>query len=155
MIMAKKTAKKDQEIILHALKGRGLSLYRAVSLSIDKNSDIATRAGYQPNTMYGHFHKTNLSDAIMVKYGKAIPYDFSIEYPELAPYFRNHLIEQPKSSQDLKRQLEETQQKYTMLLETHNELLKENNYNKEQLINAREEIKELSKEVETLRKKVR
>lgn len=133
--------------------GRGLSLYRAVTLSIEKNSDIAMRAGYQPNTMYGHFRNPELSDAILVKYGKAIPFDFSIEYPELAPYFKASLTETNKSYEELKLQLEDVQQRYTSLLEVHNDLLKQHNLTREQLIQAHEDIKELNIELRNLRKK--
>lgn len=128
--------------------GRGASLHRAVASSPDKNVDIATRAGYVANTMYGHFRKSDLADAIMVKYGKAIPYDFSIEYPELAVYFKTSTIPQDKSYTEIRNQLESTQNKYTTLLETHNKLLVE--YNK-----IREELNMVKSELILLKKKGR
>src|SRR5690606_340182 len=106
----------------------------------------ATRAGYVPNTMYGHFRKPDLADAIMVKYGKAIPYDFSIEYPELAVYFKTSPTPQDKSYTEIRNQLESTQNKYTTLLETHNQLLIE--YNK-----VRDELSIVKAKLALLKKK--
>src|SRR5690606_305467 len=136
---------KIQEEIKVPYSGRGAALHRAVSSSPDKNIDIATRAGYVPNTMYGHFRKPDLSDTIMVKYGKAIPYDFSIEYPELASYFRVTVTSQDKSYEEVRKQLELTQSKYTALLETHNKLLIEYNSVREGLVAIKEELVALKK----------
>uniref|UniRef100_F4CAE0 Transposase n=1 Tax=Sphingobacterium sp. (strain 21) TaxID=743722 RepID=F4CAE0_SPHS2 len=72
--------------------------------------------------------KADLSDAIMVRYGKAIPYDFSIPYPELAKYFKNiPLFNDVKDDTTLAQKLQIIQDKYTELLEKHNMLLEENN----------------------------
>lgn len=125
--------------------GRGASVYRAVTMSPDRNIDIAKRAGYEPNTMYGHFKKHFLTDAIMVKYGKAIPYDFAIEYPELADYFSVTPILNDRNYSELKNRLESIQSKYTALLEANNQLLIEYNKIRDELSTAKAEMASLKK----------
>ncbi|MGK9124572.1 hypothetical protein M1D52_10635 [Olivibacter sp. SA151] len=122
-------------------KGRGLVLYNAIATSIDTNETIAKRAGYEVNTLYAHFKKADLSDAIMVRYGKAIPYDFSIPYPELAKYFKNiPLFNDVKDDATLTQKLQIIQDKYTELLEKHNMLLEENNELKYQLAELKQKV---------------
>ncbi|QIH36726.1 keratin [Sphingobacterium sp. DR205] len=144
--------KRNNKITDKEYTGRGLALYIAVSLSTDTNDSIAQRAGYKANTLYNHFKKEFLADSIMIKYGKAIPHDFSIDFPELAPYFRSNPIGGEKSYTDLKIQFEGIQQKYTNLLESHNELLRAHAICREELSDANRTIKELSKEIRSLKK---
>ncbi len=144
--------KKNSKIVDKEYTGRGLALYIAVSLSTDTNESIAQRAGYKSNTLYNHFRKEFLSDSILVKYGKAIPYDFSIDFPELAPYFRSNPVGGEKSYTELKIQFEGVQQKYTNLLESHNELLRANAVCKEELSDAKRTIEELRRELRSLKR---
>lgn len=132
--------------------GRGLSLYTAVSLSLDTNEEIAVRAGYKPNTIYSHFLKADLDDNILVKYGKAIPFDFSLEYPELSHHFQTNVSKGDESIIALKIKHDEIQQKYTSLLEIHNELFKDYSKVKEEFGDALRKIDALKKEIEALRK---
>ncbi|HBW80061.1 hypothetical protein ACR784_23710 [Sphingobacterium multivorum] len=143
--------KKNSKITDKEYTGRGLALYIAVSLSTDTNESIAQRAGYKSNTLYNHFKKEFLSDSIMIKYGKAIPHDFSIDFPELAPYFRSNPVGGEKSYSDLKLQFEGVQQKYTNLLESHNELLRAHTICREELSEANRTIEELKKEIRSLK----
>ena len=123
-------------------QGRGLALYNAIATSIHTNEAVAKKAGYVVNTLYGHFKQPDLADAIMVRYGKAIPYDFSIQFPELALYFNDTpSFKEHAGDYKLALKLESIQNKYTELLEKHNLLLEENNRLKEELIELRTRLK--------------
>lgn len=122
--------------------GRGLALYNAIAMSIHTNESVAKRAGYEVNTLYSHFKKPDLTDAIMVRYGKAIPYDFSIQFPELSKYFNNAFVSSEHANDGkLALKLETVQNKYTELLEKHNLLLEENNSLKEVVLELKARLK--------------
>jgi len=69
----------------------------------------------------------------------------------LAPYFRSNPVGGEKSYSDLKLQFEGVQQKYTNLLESHNELLRAHTICREELSEANRTIEELKKEIRSLK----
>ena len=105
--------------IIEKLTGRGKSLYLAVSRNSLSNKAIAKKAGYKYNTFYSHIKKADLDFGILFRYGKALKYDFSVEYPEMS---QNYAFEENMNmSYDVS--FEKLERKYTQLLESHNELL--------------------------------
>jgi len=107
------------------LKGKGKSLYIAVSQSKYSNKEAAQRAGYKENTFYKHIRDEDLDLRILAKYDKAINHDFSIQYPEILEYkFENPSETAAKES----KAYAELNRKYTALLEKHNTLSED--YNK-------------------------
>lgn len=146
LVVSKKNTQKEYS-------GRGLSLYRAASASHKSNEEIAISAGYKGNTIYSHFSKPDLKLSILVKYGKAIPFDFSLEYPELLKFFKPEIPINNQDSYALKLKFEEIQQKYTNLLEVHNELFRDYSRVKEELSDALRKIETLNKAIKTISKK--
>jgi len=105
---------KSRSIDIKDLKGRGKSLYVAVSQSGLSNKDAAERASYKENTFYAHVKQEFLDFKIMAKYARAINHDFSIQYPEILNFQPENSIE--LAQKESKAYLE-LQRKYTALLE--------------------------------------
>lgn len=101
------------------LKGRGKSLYSAVTMSRYSNKDAAVKAGYKENTFYSHIKQEFLDFAVLERYGRAIKYDFSIEYPEMEDIFPT----MPKHQDNQQKDYENLQSKYMTLLEKHKDLM--------------------------------
>lgn len=66
---------------------RGEILYQAVQESGVKLSKILELTGYHRSTYYTHVNNPDLAFEILYKYGKAIPRDFSLQFPEIREYF--------------------------------------------------------------------
>lgn len=124
------------------LKGRGKSLYLAVSNSKFTKKQATERAGYKENTFYQHIRQENLDFRIMVKYSTAINHDFSAEYPEITEYqvenASDRIAKESKPYVDLHA-------KYTALLEINNKLLVEINEVRKELDNTKAELASLKK----------
>ena len=117
---------KSRSIDISKLKGRGKSLYIAVSQSGLSNKDAAERASYRENTFYAHVKQEFLDFKIMAKYARAINHDFSAEYPDILDFrFDNSGDLAEKES----KAYLELQRKYTALLEK-NQLIIERNTEK-------------------------
>lgn len=105
---------KSRSINIKDLRGRGKSLYIAVSQSGLSNKDAAERASYRENTFYAHVKQEFLDLKILAKYGRAISHDFSPQYPEISNFQTENTTEiaqkESKAYLDLQR-------KYTALLE--------------------------------------
>ena len=115
---------KSKAIDINKLKGRGKSLYIAVSQSGFSNKDAAERAKYKENTFYAHVKLEFLDFKIMARYSRAIRHDFSIEYPEILNFFPEDSFEQ--SQKESKAYLD-LQRKYMTLLEKQNEMNEKHN----------------------------
>lgn len=105
---------KSRSIDIKDLKGRGKSLYVAVSQSGLSNKDAAERASYKENTFYVHIKQEFLDFKIMARYARAIKHDFSNQYPEITSFQPDNSIE--LAEKESKTYLE-LQRKYTALLE--------------------------------------
>ncbi|NQX42343.1 hypothetical protein SAMN05421820_11163 [Pedobacter steynii] len=101
------------------LKGRGKSLYSAVTMSQFSNKEAALRAGYKDNTFYSHVKQEYLDFSILAKYGRAINYDFSMEYPEMDDIFPTIV----NKNADHYKDYDSLQTKYMTLLEKHKDLM--------------------------------
>ncbi|RAJ31739.1 hypothetical protein [Pedobacter cryoconitis] len=117
---------KSGSIDVSKLKGRGKSLYVAVSQSGFSNKDAAERALYKENTFYTHVKQEFLDFKIMARYAKAIKHDFSIQYPEILSFQPDNSVEQAEKESKAYLDL---QRKYTALLEK-NQLMIERNAEK-------------------------
>lgn len=108
---------------------RGVILHAVARRSIKTITQIASDAGYEKSSFYVHIKKEDLELDILYKYGVAIPHDFSFEIPEMAEYMDHHGIKKPEdkklSYEELYQQMEKWRDKYFLLLEEHNRLLKE------------------------------
>ena len=119
------------------LKGRGKSLYLAVTMSRFSNKDAALKAGYKENTYYSHIKQEFLDYNILEKYGRAINYDFSVEYPEMADYFPRT----PQKAIDNSKDFESLQNKYLALLEKHKDLMEKYSDLQERVIGLEQKSK--------------
>lgn len=93
-----------------------------------KVASVARKMDIDRGTVYRHFDDANLSIDYLVKYGKAMNYDFSKYFPELLNVVQEEVVEyskQPKTFSDLEKELQMWKDKYIQLLEQYNELLLE------------------------------
>jgi hypothetical protein len=110
-------------------------LYNAVQSSGVKLSHILERTGYHRSTYYTHIRNPNLSFNILYKYGQAIPYDFSFQFPEIGEYFSRFSEKKESSVQEgesnpyekmsvesLSKYTHSLKEKYIALLEENREL---------------------------------
>ena len=116
--MAKKRNKPD----------RGQLLAAVVEASHFKKEDIARKAGYSRSAYYKHIENPDLDYSIMTAYGKAIPYDFTDDLPEMPKYLLSEPDDpynKPQSLEAALKILEQWKNKYLELLEKYNKLLEE------------------------------
>jgi len=110
-------------------------LYKAIQASGIKLSHVLERTGYHRSTYYTHVRNPDLAFSILYKYGRAIPYDFSLQFPEIGEYFSHSTELQapniqesdptPYQNMPLKSLLKYTaslRDKYVELLEENREL---------------------------------
>lgn len=93
---------------------------------------IAEKAGYDQSMLYRHFDKPDLQNHIILKYARAIRYDFSEEIPEIKHDFYVEEDRAPygKSAKTLNldeclKEVDLWREKYIQLLEKHNQMLLE------------------------------
>ena len=105
---------------------RGQALAAAAG-SLNKTA-IAIKAGYSRSSYYNHIENKDLSFHILTAYGKAMKYDFTVEFPEMPKY----LVEDPEEKYGKTPTLEEAikliqywKDKYIELIEEYKNKLKE------------------------------
>lgn len=111
------------------LNNRGEILKKIIDESQSRINiaDLAKKIGYDRTTVYQHFKKHDLDYGIILKYGKVLKHDFSIEFPELLEYTSN--VEEPLADYtpvtvaDALKQIDFWKSKYIQLLEKHNEMI--------------------------------
>lgn len=109
------------------LINRGEILEKIFKASGFTLTELSKRVSYDRTTVYRHFAKPDLEFSILLKYGKALNHDFTVEFPELLSYFGT--IEEPMNAytpQTLAEALKERdlwKDKYIKLLEKHNSLI--------------------------------
>ena len=89
---------------------------------------VAERTGYSRSTYYYHILDPELPFEILQKYGKALNYDFTADFPDMT----KHILEEdekkyirPTNLEQAVRQLEILREKYFALLEKYQQLLEE------------------------------
>lgn len=109
------------------LTDRGNVLEKIFKTSGISLTELAKRVSYNRTTVYRHFTKSDLEFSILVKYGRALNHDFTVEFPEMQNYFSS--IQEPinaYSNHTLAEALKERdywKDKYISLLEKHNALI--------------------------------
>lgn len=110
------------EILQNAITKKGISL-----------SEVGRRMGCDRSTVFRHTQKDTLDDAILLKYGRALDYDFTIDIPELfdsmkmvnepSPEYRNRTYDELLSERDYYKD------KYINLLEKYTKLVEDRSKN--------------------------
>ncbi len=134
-------------IDVNKLKGRGRSLYIAVSQSGLSNKAAAEKANYKENTFYSHIRQEFLDYKILAKYAIALNHDFSDEYSEITKFIGKNSFEKAEEETEAYRKLNK---KYTALLEKHQQM---NEKHVEELLKLQNKIELLTKENITLKNK--
>lgn len=93
---------------------------------------IAKKEGYKRPTYYKHTNDPNFPFTILEKYGKALRYDFTEDFPEMPKYalLEGSIVPslKPSSLTAALKELESLNAKYIELIEKYTELLEK--YNK-------------------------
>ena len=90
-------------------------------------ASLARKMNYDRTTVYQHFGNDKLDFSTILKYGKALNHDFSVEFPEMIQYIST--VEEPITeykAMTLSEALQERdywKDKYISLMEKHHELL--------------------------------
>ena len=109
---------------------RGKILENVFKTSGFSLTELSKRVAYDRTTVYRHFAKAELEFSILLKYGKALNHDFSVEFPELLNYFNK--VQEPMAAYTpytLAEALKERdfwKDKYIALLEKHNAMILKN-----------------------------
>lgn len=88
---------------------------------------LARKLGYDRTTVYQHFKNDKLEFSTILKYGKALKHDFSIEFPDMLEYLST--VDEPITeyrAMTISEALKERdywKDKYIALMEKHNELI--------------------------------
>lgn len=92
---------------------------------------LAKKAGYDQSSFYRHKERDDLPNYIILRYGRAMKYDFRKEFPELEDDWElisdedKVISPDGELAHDCQEKIEYWKNKYTDLLERHNELLME------------------------------
>lgn len=109
------------------MTGRGEILEAVVRRRSKNIAELARLMGIDRATIYRHFSDPDIDDGTILKYAKALKYDFSKEFPELASY--TNLLQEPLGEytpltlSEALKQVDFWRTKYIDLLEKHNGLL--------------------------------
>jgi len=88
---------------------------------------LARKLGYDRTTIYQHFRNDKLDYSTVLKYGKALKHDFSVEFPDMLTYISH--VEEPlteyrtMSVAEALKERDYWKDKYIALMEKHNELI--------------------------------
>jgi len=88
---------------------------------------LARKLDIDRTTVYLHFKNDNLDYSTILKYGKALKHDFTVEFPEMLQYISE--VEEPLSEytaitvSEALRERDYWKDKYIALMEKHNELI--------------------------------
>lgn len=115
--------------ICNVLIHRGKILKKIIENQSPKISiaQIARKIGYDRTTVYQHFNNDKLEYSTILKYGKALKHDFSVEFPDMLAYIS--LVEEPiaeyraVSVSEALKERDYWKDKYIALMEKHNELI--------------------------------
>lgn len=95
---------------------------------IPNKSELARVMDMDRTTLYRHFADANLDYGIILKYGKTLKHDFSVEFPELSAFgvsLREPLAEyKAMTLSDALKEADMWKAKYIDLLEKHTALLR-------------------------------
>jgi AcrR family transcriptional regulator len=103
-------------------------IYRYIQSSGISLSALAKKAGYDQSTPYRHFEKDDLPDHILIRWGKAMSYDMTKDFPHLSQALdmvSEPAIQYPSKNGSEENQVEYWRSLYIRLLERHNALLED------------------------------
>lgn len=100
------------------MKHRGELLAKAIAKSQLKKTTIAKMLGCSPRYLYDLVEKESIPNDDMIRFGKALGYDFSVDLPDLMEYIN---IKAPEELSNLDLKFRE---KYFTLMEEHIELIR-------------------------------
>ncbi|AWN81796.1 helix-turn-helix domain-containing protein [Candidatus Cardinium hertigii] len=109
---------------------KGKIVEKAIKKSGYQMKALAEKLKIARNTLYGKLKEIELEDALIMRIGGIIHYDFTIDFPHLCDNRDTRVEEEAPSytSMDYKHpsfiQLQELNRKYLQLLEGYNKLLK-------------------------------
>lgn len=112
--------------ICNMIKKRGEILKKVFDSEGVNVTKTAKKMNIDRATIYRHFADDDLSLDYILKYGKAIDYDFSKYFPELLQIVQDPSTEtkkSPKTYADLERDVEYWKDKYIQLLEQYNQII--------------------------------
>lgn len=101
------------------MKHRGEILEKAIRNSKVSITKVAQEYKCSQRNMYNLFETVNLSNEVMVAFGKIIGYDFSRELPELLEY---SYVKEPEGIYETAKNITD---KYYQLMEKHIKLIEE------------------------------
>ena len=116
-VKSRKTSVHRGEVLRAAVNNSGVSITVA-----------AKRAGYSRSSYYNHVLDPELDFSILNDYGKAIRYDFSIDFPEMEKFVVESDSEgyrTPNTLDQAIKEVEKWRQKYYSLLEKYHRLIEE------------------------------
>ena len=114
---AKKHKLNRGQVLEAAVKASGLGIERA-----------AKRAKYTRSAYYKHKEDPDLDYHILVRYGKAIRYDFTEEFPDMPKYLLSEPEDEygkPQTLEEALKILDQWKNKYLELLEKYNRVIEE------------------------------
>lgn len=106
---------------------RGEILEVVVNKYSPNKTALAKKMGIDRTTIHRHFKDPDLSDELLLRYAKALKYDFAKEFPELKHY--TNMLEEPITEyrpltlSDALKEIDYWKAKYLNIVEKHNELL--------------------------------
>lgn len=106
---------------------RGKILEEKVKATHISKEAIARRADYSRNAYYLHINNPDLPDPILIKYGKALNYDFSQDIPDLEQQLMEESVadytKEPETLEEAKQQINYWRFKYYTTLDKYNTTL--------------------------------
>jgi len=104
------------------MKHRGEVLSMVITQLNVNRTKLAKRMGYDRSSYYTHIKKPDLDYSILWSYGKAIPYDFTKEFPEMSSYIPE-INKEINNLQEMRIDRDKWRDKYYEVLEKYNALL--------------------------------
>jgi hypothetical protein len=99
---------------------RGQVLERVVKQSSFNIKNVIARMNISRTTYYNHINNKDLSIDIIAKYGRAIGYDFSSEFPEIKRAEAFIKAKEPKTFEEAMLERNMWREKYYDVLEKYN-----------------------------------
>jgi AcrR family transcriptional regulator len=103
-------------------------IYRYMQVNGISLTALAKKAGYDQSTPYKHFEKDDLPDYVLIRWGKAMNYDMTKDFPDLLESM--DMVSEPpiemsyaKKENDLEKQIDHWRNQYISILQRYNQLL--------------------------------
>lgn len=107
---------------------RGQVLQAVVEATRFNKEEVAEKAGYTRSSYYKHINDPDLPYSTLIKYGRALNYDFKADIPDMPEYMMEEPVEdydKELTFEEAKRSIEYWKNKYIDLLERYNGVMEE------------------------------